>query len=153
MSTTNVSELGYLFLTVSSLHKIASDLNVRYRLPWRMKAKLEWCQILFPFPQTQKLVFLWFLRIYFTSAPYSCWNFLLLKQRIFWYYSSLRVMAILCCVAKKAASGVHKQYFKILISHNRRVCLAPSLLQCQSSPISSYAQCAMKSVPRMLSMR
>jgi hypothetical protein len=29
-----------------------------------------------------------------------------------------------------------KQYFKILISHNKRVFLAPSLLQCQSSPIS-----------------
>jgi hypothetical protein len=29
MSTTNVSELGYLFLTMSSLHIIASDLDVR----------------------------------------------------------------------------------------------------------------------------
>ena len=46
MSTTNVSELGYLFLPMSSLHKIASDLDVRDRLPWWMKAKLEWCKIL-----------------------------------------------------------------------------------------------------------
>ncbi len=29
-----------------------------------------------------------------------------------------------------------KDYFNILISHNRRAKLAPSLLQCQSSPIS-----------------
>jgi hypothetical protein len=33
-------------------------------------------------------------------------------------------------------SSLAKQYFKILISHNRRVMLAPSLLQCQSLPIS-----------------
>jgi len=41
MSSTSVSELGYLFLTLSSLHIIASDLDVRDRLPWWMKAKLE----------------------------------------------------------------------------------------------------------------
>jgi hypothetical protein len=41
MSTTSVSELGYLFLTLSSLHIIASDLDVRDRLQWWMKAKLE----------------------------------------------------------------------------------------------------------------
>jgi hypothetical protein len=29
MSTTSVRELGYLFLTMSSLHIIASDLDVR----------------------------------------------------------------------------------------------------------------------------
>jgi hypothetical protein len=29
-----------------------------------------------------------------------------------------------------------KDYFKILISHNRGVMLAPYLLQCQSSPLS-----------------
>jgi hypothetical protein len=34
------------------------------------------------FPQTQELVFWWFLRSYLTSAPFSCWYFLLLKQRI-----------------------------------------------------------------------
>jgi hypothetical protein len=33
-------------------------------------------------------------------------------------------------------SSLIKDYFKILISHNRRVKLAPSLLQCQSLPIS-----------------
>jgi hypothetical protein len=33
-------------------------------------------------------------------------------------------------------SSLTKQYFKILISHNRSVILAPSLLQCQSLPIS-----------------
>ncbi len=36
-----MSELGYLFLTLSSLHIIALDLDVRDRLPWWMKAKLE----------------------------------------------------------------------------------------------------------------
>jgi hypothetical protein len=36
-----VSEIVYLFLTMSSLHIIASDLDVRERLPWWMKAKLE----------------------------------------------------------------------------------------------------------------
>jgi hypothetical protein len=33
-------------------------------------------------------------------------------------------------------SSIIKDYFKTLISHNRRAMLAPSLLQCQSSPIS-----------------
>jgi hypothetical protein len=36
-----VSELGYLFLTLSSLHIIAPDLDVRDHLPWGMKAKFE----------------------------------------------------------------------------------------------------------------
>ncbi len=36
MSTTNVSELGYLFLTLSSLHKIESDLDVRDHSCWMM---------------------------------------------------------------------------------------------------------------------
>jgi hypothetical protein len=38
------------------------------------------------FPQTQELVFWRFLRSYLTSAPFSCWYFLILKQRISWYY-------------------------------------------------------------------
>ncbi len=65
------------------------------------------------FSQTQELVFWWFLLSYLTSAPCSCWYFLLLKQRIFWYYSSLQVMAILCCVAKKSSfrgTGTHKKW-------------------------------------------
>ena len=33
-------------------------------------------------------------------------------------------------------SSLIKEYFKILLSHNRCVILAPSFLQCQSSPIS-----------------
>ncbi len=33
-------------------------------------------------------------------------------------------------------SSLIKDYFKILISHNRDVMLAPYLLQCQSSPLS-----------------
>jgi hypothetical protein len=33
-------------------------------------------------------------------------------------------------------SSIIKAYFKTLISHNRRAMLAPSLLQCQSLPIS-----------------
>jgi hypothetical protein len=41
MSTTSVSELGFLFLTLSSLHIIAPDLDVRDHLTWWMKAKLN----------------------------------------------------------------------------------------------------------------
>ena len=41
MSKTSVSELGYLFLTMSSLHIIAPDLDVRDHLTWWMKAKLN----------------------------------------------------------------------------------------------------------------
>jgi hypothetical protein len=55
------------------------------------------------FPNTQELVFWLFLLSYLTSGPFSCWYFLLLKQRFFWYYFSCQVMAILCCVAQKAA--------------------------------------------------
>jgi len=36
MSTTSVSELGYLFLTKSSLHTVARDLDVRDRSSWIM---------------------------------------------------------------------------------------------------------------------
>jgi hypothetical protein len=39
-----VSELGYLFLTMSSLHIIAQDLDVRDQSCWMM-IKLELCQI------------------------------------------------------------------------------------------------------------
>ena len=66
------------------------------------------------FTQTQKFVFWWFLQSYFTSALFSCWYFLLLKHRIFWYYSVLQVMAILCCVAKKAASAAQSCKLKNL---------------------------------------
>jgi hypothetical protein len=45
MSTTSVSELGYLFLTMSSLQIIAQDLDVRDHSCWMM-IKLEQCQIL-----------------------------------------------------------------------------------------------------------
>ena len=65
MSTTNVSELGYLFFTKSSLHIIARDLDVR---------------------------------------DHSCWMMIKLD-------SSLQVMAILCCVAKKAASVAHIPFY------------------------------------------
>jgi hypothetical protein len=68
---------------------------------------MSWVALWRAFPQTQELVFWWFLLSYLTSAPFSCWYFLLIKQRIFWYYSSHQVMAILCCVAKKAASAAH----------------------------------------------
>ncbi len=40
-----------------------------------------------------------------------------------------------------------KQYFKIPISHNRRVMLAPSLLQWQSSPISFLRAVRRENVP------
>jgi hypothetical protein len=36
-----VSELGYLFLTMSSLHIIAPDLIVRDHLSWWMKVSLN----------------------------------------------------------------------------------------------------------------
>ena len=64
------------------------------------------------FPQTQILVFWWFLQIYLTTASFSCWYFLLLKQRIFWCYSSLQLMAILCCVAKKQLLRHRKLFSK-----------------------------------------
>jgi hypothetical protein len=41
MSTKNVSELGNLFLTMSSLHIIASDLDVRDSLPMWMRQSLN----------------------------------------------------------------------------------------------------------------
>ncbi len=75
-----------------------------HRIWTRWGGGVAWVALWLAFSQTQKLVFWWFLRIYLTSALFSCWYFLLLKQWIFWYYSSLQVMAILCCVAKKAAS-------------------------------------------------
>ena len=57
------------------------------------------------FSPNTELVFWLFLQSYLTSGPFSCWYFLLLKQRFFRYYSSPQVMAILCCVAQKAASA------------------------------------------------
>ncbi len=68
---------------------------------------LAWVAIWWAFPQTQELVFWLFLLSFLTSGPFSCWSFLLLKQRFFWYYSRRKVMAILCCVAQKAASAAH----------------------------------------------
>ncbi len=53
-----------------------------------------------------------FLRSYLTSGPFSCWYFLLLKQHFFWYYFNRQVMAILCCVALKAASTAQIFYAK-----------------------------------------
>jgi hypothetical protein len=58
-------------------------------------------------PKHKELVFWPFLLSYITSGPFSCWYFLLLKQRFFWYYFSRHVMAIFCCVAQKAASAAH----------------------------------------------
>ncbi len=57
------------------------------------------------FSPNTELVFWLFLWSYLTSGPFSCWYFLLLKQRFFQYYSNRQVMAILCCVAQKAASA------------------------------------------------
>ncbi len=65
------------------------------------------------FPQTQALVFWLFLQSYLTCGPFSCWHFLLFKQRFFWYYSSCQVMAILCCVAQKAASAAQAPEYPI----------------------------------------
>jgi hypothetical protein len=39
------------------------------------------------------------------SGLFSCWYFLQLKQLFFLYYFSHQVMAILWCVAQKAASA------------------------------------------------
>jgi hypothetical protein len=66
---------------------------------------LAWVALSGAFSQTQELVFWPFLLSYLTSGPFSCWYFLLFKQRFFWYYFSRQVMAILCCVAQKAASA------------------------------------------------
>ncbi len=57
------------------------------------------------FSQAQELVFWLFLQSYLTSGPFSCWYFLLLKQRFCWYYFSRQMMSFLCCVAQKAASA------------------------------------------------
>ncbi len=51
MSTASVSELGYLFLTLSSLHVIAPDLDVRDHLPWWHSKK-----IIFEVKQTSSTV-------------------------------------------------------------------------------------------------
>ncbi len=70
---------------------------------------VAWVALWWAFPQTQESAFWRFLRSYLTSGPFSCWYFLLLKKRIFWYYFSRQVMAILCYVAQKAASAANRQ--------------------------------------------
>jgi hypothetical protein len=62
---------------------------------------VAWLALWRAFSQTQKLVFWWFLRSYLTSAPFSCCYFLLIKQGIFWYYSSLH------CTAGVAKPDLH----------------------------------------------
>jgi hypothetical protein len=47
-------------------------------------------------------------------------------------------------------SSLIKEYFKILISHKRRVMLSPFLLQCQSSPISFLRAVMRENVSYML---
>jgi hypothetical protein len=58
-------------------------------------------------PKHKELVFWLFLLSYMTSGPFSWWYFLLLTQRFLLYYFGRQVMAILCCVAQKAASVAH----------------------------------------------
>jgi hypothetical protein len=72
---------------------------------------VAWVALWQAFPQTQELVFWLFLRSYLTSGLFSCWYFLLIKQRFFWYYFSCKVMAILCCVAQKAVSAAQTLFY------------------------------------------
>jgi hypothetical protein len=68
------------------------------------------------------VVFWWFLRSYLTSRHSSYWYFLLLEQRIFWYYLSFQVMAILCCVAKNSLRGtmlLNVASLKVLVSKRK----------------------------------
>jgi hypothetical protein len=58
-------------------------------------------------PKHKELVFCLFLLSYMTSGPFSWWYILLLTQCFFWYSLSRQVMAILFCVALKAASAAH----------------------------------------------
>ena len=62
-------------------------------------------------PKHKELVFWLFLLSYMTSGPFSWWYFLLWTQPFFWYYFSRQVMAILCCVAQKAASAARHLTF------------------------------------------
>ncbi len=100
----STSQSGRWILGFAAQFGIFSTCKGR-RIRTRCGGRVAWVALWRAFSQTQRLVFWWFLRIYLTSALFSCWYFLLLKQRIFWYYSSLQVMAILCWVAKKAASA------------------------------------------------
>ena len=65
-------------------------------------------------PNTGISFFAYFSTSYLTSGPFSCWYFLLLKQRIFWYYFGRLVMAILWCVSQKAASAYEILCFGML---------------------------------------
>ncbi len=60
---------------------------------------VAWVALWWAFPQTQELVFWWFLRRYLTSALFSCWYFLLLKQRI------CAANAIFCCKVNRSLFG------------------------------------------------
>jgi hypothetical protein len=114
----SASQSGGWIPRSASHYRVFSTCKCR-RIRTRWGGGVAWVALWRAFSQTQKLVFWWFLRIYLTSAPFSCWYFLLLKQQIFWYYSTLQVMAILCCVARKAASAAqckicNSQWMRIL---------------------------------------
>ena len=65
-------------------------------------------------PNTGISLFAYFSTSYLTSGTFSCCYFLLLKQRIFWYYFGRLVMAILWCVSQKAASAYEILCFGML---------------------------------------
>ncbi len=66
-------------------------------------------------PRHKELVFCLVLLHYMASGPFSWCYILLLTQCFFWYYFSRTVMAILCCVAQKAASAAHSEPLNILL--------------------------------------
>jgi hypothetical protein len=76
---------------------------------------VAWVALSRAFPQTQGISFCLVLLHYMTSGPFSWCYILLLTQRFFWYYFSRTVMAILCCVAQKAASAAHSEPLNILL--------------------------------------
>jgi hypothetical protein len=73
-------------------------------------------------PTHKELVFCLVLLNCMTSGPFSWCYILLLTQRFFWYYLNRKVMAILCCVAQKAASAAqcifHREFFWLTVAIN-----------------------------------
>jgi hypothetical protein len=88
-------------------------------------------------PKHKELVFWLFLLSNMTSGPFSWWYFLLLTQRFFWYYFGCQVMAILCCVAQKAASAAQKWSLASTFWKNSYFVLSP-LLGEMSSYVSFF---------------
>ncbi len=88
---------------------------------------VAWVALWQAFPQTQELVFLMISPKLLDICPVFLLVFSPIK--IFWYYSSRQVMAILCCVAKKAASTAQQPSI-----HSRTSIPAYGFLKSQEKP-------------------